>query len=255
MRGPDPGRHAPSGSTSASRATWYPAWATTRCSTRDRRCRGTGCAGRCAARSSAPACSRAGPKTPEEAVALAESGRLRFDSSHHHHAIGPMSGIITPSMQVNVVRNDRFGIDTYSTLYMGIGKVLRHGAYDETVMEKLRWMNHELAPLLRRARPRGRRHRHQEHRRAGGADGRRDAQPQQGEQPAAARRAGAAPGGGGRGERSDPRRSSSSTTPGHFILNLVMAGCKGIMDAGAAASPTAPSSPRSRATATRRASG
>ena len=73
-------------------------------------------------------------KTPEEAVAIAESGKLRFDSSHHHRAIGPMSGIITPSMQVNVLRNDRFGIDTYSTLYMGIGKVLRHGAYDDTVM-------------------------------------------------------------------------------------------------------------------------
>ncbi len=90
-------------------------------------------------------------KTPDEAVALAESGRLRFDSSHHHRAIGPMSGIITPSMQVNVLRNEAFGLDTYTTLYMGIGKVLRHGAYDETVMEKLRWMNHELAPLLRKA--------------------------------------------------------------------------------------------------------
>src|SRR5512144_1735383 len=90
-------------------------------------------------------------KTPEEAVALAESGQLRFDSGHHHRAIGPMSGIITPSMQVNVVRNDKFGLDTYSTLYMGIGKVLRHGAYDEGVMTKLRWMNHELAPLLKKA--------------------------------------------------------------------------------------------------------
>jgi hypothetical protein len=90
-------------------------------------------------------------KTPDEAVALAESGRLRFDSSHHHRAIGPMAGIITPSMQVNVLRNEAFGLDTYTTLYMGIGKVLRHGAYDETVMEKLRWMNHELAPLLRKA--------------------------------------------------------------------------------------------------------
>ncbi|MCM2252574.1 MAG: DUF1116 domain-containing protein, partial [Ramlibacter sp.] len=90
-------------------------------------------------------------RTPEEAVENAQRGMLKFDSGHHHHAIGPMSGIITPSMQVNVVRNEPFGIDTYSTLYMGIGKVLRHGAYDETVMAKLRWMNHELAPLLARA--------------------------------------------------------------------------------------------------------
>ena len=77
-------------------------------------------------------------KTPEEAVTLAGSGRLKFDSGHHHRSIGPMSGIITPSMQVSVVRNERFGLDTYATLYMGIGKVLRHGAYDEGVMTKLR---------------------------------------------------------------------------------------------------------------------
>lgn len=90
-------------------------------------------------------------KTPEEAVALAESGKLRFDSSHQHRAIGPMSGIITPSMMVNVVRNEAFDLSTYSTLYMGSGKVLRHGAYDETVMEKLRYLNHDLAPLLKAA--------------------------------------------------------------------------------------------------------
>jgi hypothetical protein len=89
--------------------------------------------------------------TPEEVEAIARGGKLKFDSSHHHHAIGPMSGIITPSMEVSVVKNDAHDIETYATLYMGIGKVLRHGAYDDEVMEKLRWMNHELAPLLKKA--------------------------------------------------------------------------------------------------------
>ena len=89
-------------------------------------------------------------KTPEEVDALATGGTLKFDSSHHHHSIGPMSGIITPSMKVSVVKNEAFDIETYATLYMGIGKVLRHGAYDDEVMTKLRWMNGELAPLLKR---------------------------------------------------------------------------------------------------------
>jgi len=89
--------------------------------------------------------------TPEEVETIARGGKLKFDSSHHHHAIGPMSGIITPSMEVSVVKNDAHDIETYATLYMGIGKVLRHGAYDDEVMEKLRWMNHELAPLLKKA--------------------------------------------------------------------------------------------------------
>ena len=51
--------------------------------------------------------------TPEEVEALAVSGELEFDSSHHRHAIGPMSGIITPSMEVNVVTNTVHNIETY----------------------------------------------------------------------------------------------------------------------------------------------
>lgn len=88
---------------------------------------------------------------PEGVARLAENGELEFDSSHHHNAIGPMSGIITPTMEVSVVKNDTDNRETYATLYMGIGKVLRHGAFDGEVMEKLRWMNFELAPLLRAA--------------------------------------------------------------------------------------------------------
>lgn len=86
--------------------------------------------------------------SPQEVEQLAHNGELEFDSSHHHHAIGPMSGIITPSMEVNVVINTAHSIETYATLYMGIGKVLRHGAFDDEVIAKLRWMNQELAPLL-----------------------------------------------------------------------------------------------------------
>jgi hypothetical protein len=87
-------------------------------------------------------------KTPDEALAIASRGELEFDCTHHHRAIGPMSGIITPSMAVQVVRNDRFGLETYATLYEGIGKVMRHGANDEAVLERVRWLNRELAPLL-----------------------------------------------------------------------------------------------------------
>jgi hypothetical protein len=90
-------------------------------------------------------------KTPDDAIALADSGKLSFDSCHSHDAIGPMSGIITPSMKVHVVRNERFDLERYSTLYMGVGKVLRHGAYDDSVIEKLHWMNGELADIYRAA--------------------------------------------------------------------------------------------------------
>lgn len=170
-------------------------------------------------------------KTPEEAVVIAERGELKFDSGHHHHSIGPMSGIITPSMQVNVVRNERFGIDTYSTLYMGIGKVLRHGAYDETVMAKLRWMNHELAPLLARAL-------HE----AGGIDIKSIVAQavQMGDEMHNRNKASnalllvkLAPHLVSVGERGEAIRAMKFIDEaGHFILNMVMAGCKGILDAG-----------------------
>lgn len=87
-------------------------------------------------------------KTPEDVERLAESGALTFDSCHHHRAVGPMAGMISPSMAVYVIRNDVFRTEAYSTINMGLGKVLRMGAYDESVLERLAWMNRTLAPLL-----------------------------------------------------------------------------------------------------------
>lgn len=171
-------------------------------------------------------------RTPEEAVALAGSGKLTFDSGHHRHAIGPMSGIITPSMQVNVVRNEPFGIATHSTLYMGIGKVLRHGAYDESVMAKLRWMNHELAPMLARAL-----------KEAGGIDIKSIVAQavQMGDEMHNRNKASnplllaqLAPHLVAVADRADAIRAIRFIDEaGHFVLNMVMAGCKGILDAAA----------------------
>lgn len=90
-------------------------------------------------------------RTLEEAEALAAGGGLHFDSLHNHRACGPMSGVTTPSMMVQVIRSEPHALETYCTLYEGIGKVLRHGANDAAVLERLRWMNDELAPLLREA--------------------------------------------------------------------------------------------------------
>jgi hypothetical protein len=84
-------------------------------------------------------------------VKLAESGGIRFEPCHANRAVGPMAGIVTPSMAVYVVRNEAFGTEAYATINMGLGKVLRMGAYDASVLERLRWMNEGLAPLLHEA--------------------------------------------------------------------------------------------------------
>jgi hypothetical protein len=86
--------------------------------------------------------------TAREAARLAGSGALAFEPCHHRRAVGPMAGILSPSMAVLVVRNDAFGTEAYATLNEGLGRVLRFGAYDPAVLDRLAWMNRELAPLV-----------------------------------------------------------------------------------------------------------
>lgn len=87
----------------------------------------------------------------DEACELAASGKVRFDPCHHHRAVGPMAGVISPSMWVFVLHNPTHGNRAFCTLNEGLGKVLRFGAYDEEVIERLRWMERFLAPGLAQA--------------------------------------------------------------------------------------------------------
>ncbi|HYG63817.1 MAG TPA: DUF1116 domain-containing protein, partial [Thermoanaerobaculia bacterium] len=64
-----------------------------------------------------------------EAAALVERGEVRLEPCHHHAAVGPMAGVISPSMQVYVIEDAVHGHRTFSNLNEGYGKVLRYGAY------------------------------------------------------------------------------------------------------------------------------
>ncbi len=86
-----------------------------------------------------------------EAQALVESGQIELEPCHHHGAVGPMAGIICPSMSVYVLENKTHGNRSYSNLNEGYGKVLRYGAYSEEVLAKLRWMEEVMAPVLAEA--------------------------------------------------------------------------------------------------------
>ena len=79
-----------------------------------------------------------------------QRGEVRFDPCHHHAAVGPMAGVISPSMMVYVVENQTHGNRAYSNLNEGYGKVLRYGAFATEVLDRLRWMNDVLAPVARR---------------------------------------------------------------------------------------------------------
>ncbi len=90
-------------------------------------------------------------KDEKGAVAMVEAGEVEFAPCHHHGAAGPMAGVISASMEVFVIENPTHGNQAYSTLNEGYGKVLRYGAYSEEVLEKLRWMNGSMGPLLKEA--------------------------------------------------------------------------------------------------------
>ena len=83
-----------------------------------------------------------------EARALAKSGQIEFDPCHHHNSVGPMAGVISPSMSVYILENQTHGNRAFSNLNEGYGKVLRYGAFSESVQERLRWMEDVMAPTL-----------------------------------------------------------------------------------------------------------
>lgn len=82
------------------------------------------------------------------AEALAASGRIRFLPCHDNLAVGPMGGITSPHMPVLVVRNAEHGNFAYCNLNEGIGKVMRFGAFEGEVQERLSWMRDVLGPVL-----------------------------------------------------------------------------------------------------------
>jgi len=84
--------------------------------------------------------------TAEEAERLGPSVGLA--PCHSRHAVGPMAGVVSASMPVFVVEDDVFGTTAYATLNEGLGRVLRFGAYGPEVIDRLRWLETVLAPLL-----------------------------------------------------------------------------------------------------------
>lgn len=82
------------------------------------------------------------------AEALVTSGQVKLEPCHHHQAVGPMAGVISPSMSVYILEDKTGGRRSYSNLNEGYGKVLRYGAYSDEVLDRLKWMEEVMAPVL-----------------------------------------------------------------------------------------------------------
>jgi len=83
-----------------------------------------------------------------EAARLAASREIHFAPCHHYRAVGPMAGVISPSMPVWVVRNESAANLAFATFNEGLGKVLRYGANGAEVLTRLRWIAETLAPSM-----------------------------------------------------------------------------------------------------------
>jgi hypothetical protein len=89
--------------------------------------------------------------TPAEALMLVEDGQIPLATNHDTGGVGPMAGVVNPSMPVWVARDEATGKVAWCPLNEGSGKVLRYGADGPDVLERLKWMADVLAPELRAA--------------------------------------------------------------------------------------------------------
>lgn len=87
-------------------------------------------------------------ETPEEALELLEKGEIKLEPNHHHGAVGPMAGTISPSAPVWVVENRTFGNRAYCRQ---VEPKQQFGEYSEDALDGLRKWRDLFAPTLREA--------------------------------------------------------------------------------------------------------
>jgi hypothetical protein len=89
--------------------------------------------------------------TIDEASELAASGKITFSPCHEHDCVGSMAGITSASMYMHVVKNKTYGNVSYTNLSEQLAKILRMGANDQSVIDRLVWMRDVLGPMLSEA--------------------------------------------------------------------------------------------------------
>lgn len=83
----------------------------------------------------------------ESAAEILDAGEIELLCAHDHGATGAMAGIISPAIPVLVVEGAD-GERVYAPLNEGLGQALRFGSNSDSVLDRLRWLGEELAPVL-----------------------------------------------------------------------------------------------------------
>jgi hypothetical protein len=87
-------------------------------------------------------------KNVDEAITILEKGEVRLEPNHHHQAVGPMAGTISPSAPVWVVENRTFGNRAYCRQVEGNQQF---GDYSAQALKGLEMWRDVWAPTLRKA--------------------------------------------------------------------------------------------------------
>ena len=83
-----------------------------------------------------------------EAVKMIEDGEIEFSPNHDHDAVGPMAGVISPSMPVLIVKNETYGNICYGRF---VEDKVQFGLFDRDAVESLKFWSETLAPGLAKA--------------------------------------------------------------------------------------------------------
>src|SRR3990170_2252020 len=84
-------------------------------------------------------------ETPEAARAMLGRGEVRLEPNHHHQAVGPMAGTISPSAPVWVVENRAFGNRAFCRQVEGRQQF---GEYSQEALDGLRRWRDVWAPTM-----------------------------------------------------------------------------------------------------------
>jgi Protein of unknown function (DUF1116) len=86
--------------------------------------------------------------TLQEAEAMLARGEICLEPNHHHQAVGPMAGTISPSLPVFVVDNRAFGNRAFCR---NVESLQQFGDYSEQALNGLRFWRDVAAPAMQAA--------------------------------------------------------------------------------------------------------
>jgi Protein of unknown function (DUF1116) len=86
--------------------------------------------------------------TWNDAVAFIKKGGIDFSSNHDHDAVGPMAGVISPSLPILVVKDLSNGKTCYARF---VENRVQFGLFDQESVNVLRFWSEKLSPLLGKA--------------------------------------------------------------------------------------------------------